>query len=162
MNVFIKIKEIFVLTNNTNPDTIKDLDPKLKKPIIQQFKKIKPDTMSVTLKIDSSSIGFYCGSENIVDGELLITESGKNIEIKSDAIFKINIRPQHKDDFLSGKGFWCFNNIQQGQYGEYLYGIEVMQGLELKKYTRKNKWGVMNLVDAIMQNVKTSKKKTDL
>ena len=123
MNVFIKIKEIFVLTNNTNPDTIKDLDPKLKKPIIQQFKKIKPDTMSVTLKIDSSSIGFYCGSENIVDGELLITESGKNIEIKSDAIFKINIRPQHKDDFLSGKGFWCFNNIQQGQYGEYLYGI---------------------------------------
>ena len=118
--------------------------------------------MSVTLKIDSSSIGFYCGSENIVDGELLITESGKNIEIKSDAIFKINIRPQHKDDFLSGKGFWCFNNIQQGQYGEYLYGIEVMQGLELKKYTRKNKWGVMNLVDAIMQNVKTSSKKTDL
>ena len=158
MNVFIKINEVFTLTDSTD----KDLSPNEKKPIAQQFKKIKPDTLSVTLKIDDSSIGFTCGSENLVSGELLITESGKNIEIKSDAIFKINIRPQHKDDFLSGNGVWYYDNIQQGQYGEFLLGVEVLQGLELKKYTRKNKWGVINLVDAIMSNIKTSLKKADL
>ena len=158
MNVFIKINEVFTLTDSTD----KDLSPNEKKPIAQQFKKIKPDTLSVTLKIDDSSIGFTCGSENLVSGELLITESGKNIEIKSDAIFKINIRPQHKDDFLSGTGVWHYTNLQQGQYGEFLLGVEVLQGLELKKYTRKNKWGTINLVDAIMSNIKTGSKKTDL
>ena len=158
MAVFIKINEIFLLTNTKD----KNLDPEYKKPIIQKFKKIKPDTLSITLKVDGSSISFFCGAENVVDGELLIVESGKNIEIKCDAIFKINIRPQHKDNFLSGKGDWFFDLIKQGQHGEGLYGVEVMKGLELKKYTRKNQWGVMNLVDAIMSNVKTGSKKTDL
>ena len=158
MNIFIKIKETFVLRNSTD----KNLDPELKKPIIQKFKKVKPDTISITLKVDGSSVGFFCGLENIVSGELLIAESGKNIEIKSDAIFKINIKSQHKDDALNDKGVWLFDCIQQGQHGEVLYGVEVMQGLELKKYTRKNQWGVMNLVDAIMPNVKTSLKKIDL
>ena len=55
MAVFIKINEIFLLTNTKD----KNLDPEYKKPIIQKFKKIKPDTLSITLKVDGSSISFF-------------------------------------------------------------------------------------------------------
>ena len=53
----------------------------------------------------------------MVGGDLNIAASGKNIEVACDAIFKINIRPQHKENFLSGNGEWIFDNIQKGING---------------------------------------------
>jgi len=141
----------------------KDLAPEYKKPIVGRFNKIKPDTILLGLNINQSNISFECGQQNKVSGDLSMEVNGKNIEIKCDAIFKINIRPQHKENFLSGKGIWHFDHLKQGEYGDDLLGVDVTKGLELKKYTRKHKkWGVMNLVDVIMSNVKTGSKKTDL
>ena len=162
MAVFIKINETFLLTSAKD----KDLEPdhEYKKPIVDRFKKIKPDTICLSLNIDQSAgIAFRCGQHNKVSGDLSTEINGKNIEIRCDAIFKINIRPQHKENFLSGKGIWHFDHLKQGEYGDDLLGADVTKGLELKKYTRKHKkWGVMNLVDVIMSNVKTGSKKTDL
>ena len=137
----------------------KDLAPEYKKPIVGRFNKIKPDTICLSM----DNLAFKCGLQNKVSGDLSMEINGKNIEIRCDAIFKINIRPQHKENFLSGKGIWHFDHLKQGEYGDDLLGADVTKGLELKKYTRKHKkWGVMNLVDVIMSNVKTGSKKTDL
>tara|TARA_Y100001935_G_C16952996_1_gene335592 strand:- start:62 stop:541 length:480 start_codon:yes stop_codon:yes gene_type:complete len=157
MSVFMQIKETFLLSNSKD----KDLDADDKKPIVPKLKKNKYDSISLSLKIDGSNVGFVCGPECMVSGDLSVSEAGKNIEVKCDAIFKISIRPQHKENFLSGNGVWIFNNIQQGQYGEGLYGTVVSKGLKLKKYKEKNRNGVVELTDAIMQNVKTGSKKTD-
>ena len=155
MAVFIKITESFVLSNKKD----KDLAPEYKKPIVGRFNKIKPDTICLSM----DNLAFKCGLQNKVSGDLSMEVNGKNIEIKCDAIFKINIRPQHKENFLSGKGIWHFDHLKQGEYGDDLLGGDVTKGLELKKYTREHKkWGVMNLVDVIMSNVKTGSKKTDL
>ena len=155
MAVFIKITESFVLSDSKN----KDLAPEYKKPIVGRFKKIKPDTICLNM----DDLAFKCGLQNKVSGDLSMEINGKNIEIRCDAIFKINIRPQHKENFLSGKGIWHFDHLKQGEYGDDLLGVDVTKGLELKKYTRKHKkWGVKNLVDVIMSNVKTGSKKTDL
>ena len=45
MAVFIKITETFTLSNSKD----KDLAPEFKKPIVAKFKKIKADTLSLTL-----------------------------------------------------------------------------------------------------------------
>ena len=85
----------------------------------------------------------------------------KNIEIKCDAIFKIDIKPEHKENFLSGKGTWTFSSIQQGESAvDYILG-DVTKGLKLKKYKIKNMFGTFDRVDAIMSDVKTGSKKTD-
>ena len=153
MAVFIKISESFVLSNGKN----EDLAPEYKEPIVGRFKKIKPDTICLSM----DNLAFKCGLQNKVSGDLSMEVNGKNIEIKCDAIFKINIRPQHKEKFLSGKGTWTFDRIQQGDYGDDLVG-DVTKGLKLKKYKQKNMLGTFDMVDAIMSNVKTGSKKTDL
>ena len=82
-------------------------------------------------------------------------------EYKCDAIFKINIRPQHKEKFLSNKGTWTFDRLQQGEYGDDLVG-DISKGLDVKKYKIKFRHGTENMTASIMKNVKTSSKKTDL
>jgi hypothetical protein len=158
MAVFLQLKETFLLSNSKD----KDLDAEDKKPIVPKLKKNNYDTLNLTLKIDENNIGFKFGPQNKVSGELTISPSGKDIEVKIDAIFKINIRPQHKDNFLSGKGEWVMGTIQQGDFGETLYGTIVSKGLKIKKYKKKNRNGVYEVTDAIMTNVKTGSKKTDL
>ena len=160
MAVFIKISETFTLSNSKN----KDLAPEYKKPIVARFKKIKADTLSLTLSDnykDVGGIGFKCGMYNKVNGDLLIDIDGKNINIQCDAIFKINIRPQHKEKFLSNKGTWTFDRLQQGEYGDDLVG-DISKGLNVKKYKIKFRHGTENMTASIMKNVKTSSKKTDL
>jgi hypothetical protein len=160
MAVFIKISETFTLSNSKN----KDLAPEYKKPIVARFKKIKADTLSLTLSDnykDVGGIGFKCGVQNKVNGDLLINIDGKNIKIQCDAIFKINIRSQHKEKFLSNKGTWTFGRLQQGEYGDDLVG-DVSKGLDVKKYKIKLRHGTENMTAAIMKNVETSSKKTDL
>ena len=153
MAVFIKINESFVISNGKD----KDLAPEYKKPIVGRFKKVKPDTICLTM----DHVGFKCGLQNKVSGDLSMEINGKNIEIKCDAIFKINIRPQHKENFLKGEGTWTFDRIQQGDYGDDLVG-DVTNGLKLKKYKQKTRNGTFDMVDVIMSNVKTGSKKTDL
>ena len=99
----------------------------------------------------------------MVGGDLNITASGKNIEVACDAIFKINIRPQHKESFLSGKGEWEFGNIQKGINGyECLEENVTVKGLKIIKYKKKKRdVGFIELTKAIIQNVKTGSKKTD-
>ena len=159
MAVFIKINESFVISNGKD----KDLAPEYKEPIVGRFKKIKPDT--ICLNMDPSGdrryVSFECGQQNKVSGDLSMEVNGKNIEIKCDAIFKINIRPQHKENFLRGEGTWNFDRIQQGDYGDDIVG-DVTKGLKLKKYKQKNRMGTFDMVDVIMSNVKTGSKKTDL
>ena len=160
MAVFIIISETFILSNSKD----KDLAPQYKQPIVARFKKIKVDTLCLSLKDDYKSVGgvsFKCGPQNKVTGDLLIDINGKNIEIKCDAIFKINIRPQHKENFLSNKGTWTFNRLQQGEYGDDLIG-DVSKGLDVKKYKLKLRSGTEDMSTAVMQNVKTGSKKTDL
>ena len=160
MAVFIKITETFVLSNSKD----KDLDPQYKKPIVDRFKKVKVDTLCINLKDDYKDVGgvsFDCGPHNKVSGDLVIGIDGINIEIKCDAIFKINIRPQHKENFLSNKGIWSFNRLQHGEYGDDLVG-DVLRGLELKKYKLKLRSGTEDMISAIMQNVYTGSTKTDL
>jgi len=161
MAVFIKITESFVLSNKKD----KDLAPEYKKPIVGRFNKIKPDTILLGLNINQSNISFECGQQNKVSGDLSMEVNGKNIEIKCDAIFKINIRPQHKENFLRGKGTWTFDRLKSeegsDEYGDDLVG-DVTKGLKLKKYKQKNMLGTFDMVDAIMSNVKTGSKKTDL
>ena len=158
MAVFIKISESFVLSNGKN----EDLAPEYKEPIVGRFKKIKPDT--ICLNMDPSGdrryVSFECGQQNKVSGDLSMEVNGKNIEIKCDAIFKIDIKPEHKENFLSGKGIWHFDHLKQGEYGDDLLG-DVTKGLKLKKYKIKNMFGTFDQVDAIMSNVKTGSKKTD-
>ena len=159
MAVFIKISESFVLSNGKE----EDLAPEYKEPIVGRFKKIKPDT--ICLNMDPSGdrryVSFECGQQNKVSGDLSMEINGKNIEIKCDAIFKINIRPQHKENFLRGEGTWNFDRIQQGDYGDDIVG-DVTKGLKLKKYKQKTRNGTFDMVDVIMSNVKTGSKKTDL
>lgn len=159
MPVFIKINESFVLSNSKD----KDLDPEYKKPIVARFKKIKADTINLSLQDDYkdvSAIGFKCGPQNKVSGELTMNIIEKNIEIKCNAIFKINIRPQHKEKFLSNTGVWTFSTIQEGDYGDDIVG-DVVKGLRVKKYKQKNRFGTFNLVSFIMTNVNAGSKKTD-
>ena len=159
MAVFIKISESFVLSNGKN----EDLAPEYKEPIVGRFKKIKPDTICLSMDPsgDRRYVGFECGQQNKVSGDLSMEVNGKNIEIKCDAIFKIDIKPEHKENFLSGKGTWTFERIKQGDYGDDLLG-DVTKGLKLKKYKQKNRNGTFDMVDVIMSNVKTGSKKTDL
>ena len=137
MAVFIKISEKINLTTSKD----KDLSAQDRKPIIDRFKKIKPDTMNISLKVDQSYISFRCGLQNKVSGDLFMEVKGKDIEINCDAIFKINIRPQHNDSFLSGKGTWFFGPLQQGEFGKQVIG-------EVK--------------NPKLKNIKTASKKTDL
>tara|TARA_B100001079_G_C16053539_1_gene358210 strand:+ start:121 stop:585 length:465 start_codon:yes stop_codon:yes gene_type:complete len=153
MAVFIKISESFVISNGKD----KDLAPEYKKPIVGRFKKVKPDTICLSM----DHVAFKCGLQNKVSGDLSMEINGKNIEIKCDAIFKINIRPQHKENFLRGEGTWTFDRIQQGDYGDDIVG-DVTKGLKLKKYKQKTRNGTFDMVDVIMSNVKTGSKKTDL
>ena len=153
MAVFIKISESFVISNGKD----KDLAPEYKKPIVGRFKKVKPDTICLSM----DHVAFKCGLQNKVRGDLSMEINGKNIEIKCDAIFKINIRPQHKENFLRGEGTWTFDRIQQGDYGDDIVG-DVTKGLKLKKYKQKTRNGTFDMVDVIMSNVKTGSKKTDL
>ena len=153
MAVFIKISESFVISNGKD----KDLAPEYKKPIVGRFKKVKPDTICLSM----DHVAFKCGLQNKVSGDLSMEINGKNIEIKCDAIFKINIRPQHKENFLKGEGTWTFDRIQQGDYGDDIVG-DVTKGLKLKKYKQKTRNGTFDMVDVIMSNVKTGSKKTDL
>ena len=104
-----------------------------------------------------------CGLENIVSGDLIISAAGKNIDVKCDAIFKIDIRPQHKENFLSGNGKWEFSNIQKGINGYDALEQEVdVKGLKIEKYKKKKRdVGVIELTRVIMKNVKTGSKKTD-
>ena len=91
MAVFLKISETFTLSNSKD----KDLAPEFKKPIVARFKKINADTLSLTLCDNYKSaggIGFKCGMQNKVDGNLQIKIDGKNIKVECDAIFKINIK----------------------------------------------------------------------
>ena len=152
MAVFIKISESFVISNGKD----KDLAPEYKEPIVGRFKKVKPDTICLSM----DHVAFKCGLQNKVSGDLSMEINGKNIEIKCDAIFKINIRPHHKENFLKGEGTWTFDRIQQGDYGDDIVG-DVTKGLKLKKYKIKNMFGTFDQVDAIISNVKTGSKKTD-
>ena len=77
------------------------------------------------------------------------------------AIFKINIRSQHKEKFLSNKGVWTFSKLQEGDFGDDLIG-DVVKGLTVKKYKQKNRFGTFDLVSFIMPNIKTGSKKSDL
>ena len=149
MSVFMQIKETFLLSS--------------KKPIVPSLKKSKYDSIDLTLNIDETNIRFVCGPENMVGGDLNITASGKNIEVACDAIFKISIRPQHKENFLSGKGEWIFDNIQKGINGyECLEENVTVKGLKIIKYKKKKRdVGFIELTKAIIQNVKTGSKKTD-
>ena len=149
MAVFLQIKETFLLSS--------------KKAIVPSLKKNKYDSIDLTLNIYETNIRFVCGLENLVGGDLNITASGKNIEVACDAIFKINIRPQHKENFLSGKGEWIFDNIQKGINGyECLEENVTVKGLKIIKYKKKKRdVGFIELTKAIIQNVKTGSKKTD-
>jgi len=160
MPVFIKITESFVLSTTKD----KDMAPEYKKPIVARFKKVKPDTINLNLQDDYkdvSSIGFKCGPQNKVSGDLIMNIVGKNIEVNCDAIFKINIRSQHKEKFLSNKGVWTFSKLQEGDFGDDLIG-DVVKGLTVKKYKQKNRFGTFDLVSFIMPNIKTGSKKSDL
>tara|TARA_B100000768_G_scaffold116365_1_gene107698 strand:+ start:194 stop:403 length:210 start_codon:yes stop_codon:yes gene_type:complete len=53
MAVFIKISETFILSNSKD----KDLAPQYKQPIVARFKKIKVDTLCLSLKDDYKSVG---------------------------------------------------------------------------------------------------------
>ena len=150
MAVFIQIKEIFLLSG--------------KKPIVPSLKKNKYDSIDLTLIIDEYTyLRFVCGLENLVSGDLSISAAGKNIEVKCDAIFKIDLKPQYKEDFLSGNGKWEFSNIQKGIHGYDALEQEVnVKGLKIEKYKKKKRdVGVIELTRVIMKNVKTGLKKTD-
>ena len=150
MAVFMQIKEAFSLSS--------------KKPIVPSLKKNKFDSIDLTLKVDEyTNLRFVCGLENMVSGDLIISAAGKNIDVKCDAIFKIDIRPQHKEDFLSGNGKWEFSNIQKGIHGYDALEQEVnVKGLKIEKYKKKKRdVGVIELTRVIMKNVKTGLKKTD-
>jgi len=125
MAVFMQIKEAFSLSS--------------KKPIVPSLKKNKFDSIDLTLKVDEyTNLRFVCGLENIVSGDLIISAAGKNIDVKCDAIFKIDIRPQHKENFLSGNGKWEFSNIQKGIHGYDALEQEVnVKGLKIEKYKKK-------------------------
>ena len=58
MAVFIKITESFVLSNGKD----KDLAPQYKKPIVGRFKKVKPDTICLSM----DHVSFKCGLQNKV------------------------------------------------------------------------------------------------
>lgn len=126
MAVFMQIKEAFSLSS--------------KKPIVPSLKKNKFDSIDLTLKVDEyTNLRFVCGLENMVSGDLIISAAGKNIDVKCDAIFKIDIRPQHKENFLSGNGKWEFSNIQKGIHGYDALEQEVnVKGLKIEKYKKKN------------------------
>ena len=150
MAVFMQIKEAFSLSS--------------KKPIVSSLKKNKFDSIDLTLKVDEyTNLRFVCGLENMVSGDLIISAAGKNIDVKCDAIFKIDIRPQHKENFLSGNGKWEFSNIQKGIHGYDALEQEVnVKGLKIEKYKKKKRdVGVIELTRVIMKNVKTGLKKTD-
>ena len=161
MAVFIKISETFTLSNSKD----KDLPPEYKKPIVARFKEIKANTLSLSFVDDYKDAGglsFKCGIQNKVDGDLQIKIDGKNIKVECDAIFKINIKPYLKEKFLSNKGTWIFDRLYQGEYGDDLFG-DVSKGLIVKKYKRKIYDGsIVDFTSAIMQNVETGSKKTDL
>ena len=111
---------------------------------------------------DAGGLNLKCALHNKVDGDLQIKIEGKNIKIECDAIFKINSKPYLKEKFLSNKGTWIFDRLYQGEYGDDLFG-DVSKGLIVKKYKRKIYDGsIVNFTSAIMQNVKTGSKKTDL
>ena len=76
------------------------------------------------------------------------TSSSTIVLASCNAIFKISVRPQHEESFLSGKEKWRFGFIQQGQFGDDLVGDVTS--------------GTLDIVEAIMSGVKTSSKKTDL
>tara|TARA_B110000444_G_scaffold80624_1_gene76184 strand:- start:1328 stop:1771 length:444 start_codon:yes stop_codon:yes gene_type:complete len=145
MPVFIQINESF---------TLGDMEDE--KPIIKQFKKNKADTISLV----TENVHFKCGLYNLVDGDLLITESGKGLDINCDATFKINIKPQHKDLFLNPKSKWKYQTIQQGEFGDELYGA-VTEGLRSEKRKEKNMNGEFEIEEFFMNNIKTGIKKTD-
>jgi hypothetical protein len=158
MAVFIKIKEKFILSTSKD----KDLDAADRKPIVDRFKKNKVDTLDLTLKSSSgTNVSFKCGPDNLVTGHFNVDVKGKDLEIDCNAVFKINIRPQHKDDFLNKKSQWLFGGMMAGQFGDYLIG-EITKGLKKKKYKEKNRFGTVEIVDDIMTNIETGVKKTDL
>lgn len=141
MALFIKVVESFILSDSKD----KTIDAKDKKPIVGRFEKIKPDTMNVFM---GEHVGFLLGPTNIVSGNLTMEVNDKNIEVNCNAIFKISVRPQHEESFLSGKEKWRFGYIQQGQFGDDLVGDVTS--------------GTLDIVEAIMSGVTTSSKKTDL
>ena len=150
MAAFIQIKETFLLSS--------------KKPIVPSLKKNKYDSIDLMLKVDEyTNIRFVCGLENMISGDLNISADGKNIKVICDAIFKLDIRPQHKENFLSSNGKWEFSNIQKGINGYDALEQEVdVKGLKIEKYKKKKRdVGVIELTRVIMKNVKTGSKKTD-
>ena len=153
MAVFTKITESFVLSDSKD----ETLEAEYKKPIVGRFEKIKPDTMCLIM---GEHVSFLFGPQNKVSGDLSMEVNGDNIEINCDAIFKINIRPQHEEIFLGGKEIWTFSLIQQGDFGDDLVG-DVTKGLKLKKYKIKNRNGTLDVEEAIISGVKTGSKKTD-
>ena len=107
MAVFIKITETFTLSNSKD----KDLAPEFKKPIVAKFKKIKADTLSLTLCDNYKSaggIGFKCGMQNKVDGNLQIKIDGKEI-------FKIDTSVGNLINHFN-KPFFLILNIAVGGY----------------------------------------------
>ena len=74
----------------------------------------------------------------MISGDLNISADGKNIKVICDAIFKLDIRPQHKENFLSSNGKWEFSNIQKGINGYDALEQEVdVKGLKIEKYKKK-------------------------
>lgn len=154
--IFIKIEEYFTLLNSDvhNPD---------QKTIIQQYNEEGTKDFGLSIinnELDIRNVGFTFNQSEILSGQIEIVESGDNLDIKIDAVFKISPRPAYYEAVMDPETKWELSKIAN-------VGGWKIDGLESETFTRNCRvWGSddIKVVEEIKYfvNVKVAQKKKDL
>ena len=154
--IFIKIDQDFTLldSEDRNPD---------QKPIIQQYNEEGTKDFRLGIsndELDIRNVDFTFNQSEILSGQIGVVESGDNLEIKIDAVFKISPRPAFYEAVMNPETKWELSSIAN-------VGGWKIDGLESETFTRNRRvWGTddIEVVEEVKYfvNVKVAQKKKDL
>ena len=123
--VYFKVKCNFDILSSEN-----------KEQVITQLENINPNSLDIqAINKDERKIAFHAEINDIKSGEMSFKKEDDAIKIKCDAIFKINVRPQHVADVMDSETQWYCNGIEEYP-GNNIIGT--INGLEQEKYKWKN------------------------
>ena len=94
------------------------------------------DLLSLALSITDGTgvdIGFNLRQDQIVTGHFKVAENGDHLSVDCQAVFKVDVRPQHMDSVLNADSKWLCNGIG---IGGVLSGDIIPE-----KYEYKNRFG---------------------